>query len=77
MCCDAPADRAGCRRGHRRHNASMSLVRVLGTLETDRLVLRHSRVGDAAVYRRICRGMSLEAAITDNANISGPFTYRC
>jgi [ribosomal protein S5]-alanine N-acetyltransferase len=31
----------------------MSLMRVLGTLETDRLVLRHSRVGDAAVYRQL------------------------
>jgi broad specificity phosphatase PhoE len=27
-------------------------------------------------FAHICRGMSLEAAITDNANISGPFTYR-
>jgi [ribosomal protein S5]-alanine N-acetyltransferase len=31
----------------------MSLMRVLGTLETDRLVLRHSGVGDAAVYRQL------------------------
>jgi [ribosomal protein S5]-alanine N-acetyltransferase len=31
----------------------MSLMRVLGILETDRLVLRHSRVGDAAVYRQL------------------------
>jgi ribosomal-protein-alanine N-acetyltransferase len=31
----------------------MSLVRVLDTLETDRLILRHSRVGDAAVYRQL------------------------
>jgi [ribosomal protein S5]-alanine N-acetyltransferase len=31
----------------------MSLMRVLGALETDRLVLRHSRVGDAAVYRQL------------------------
>lgn len=31
----------------------MSLMRVVGTLETDRLVLRHSRVGDAAVYRQL------------------------
>jgi [ribosomal protein S5]-alanine N-acetyltransferase len=31
----------------------MSLVRVLDTLETDRLVLRHSRVGEAAIYRQL------------------------
>lgn len=29
-----------------------------------------------AIFAHICRGMSLETAITDNANISGPFTYR-
>jgi broad specificity phosphatase PhoE len=29
-----------------------------------------------AIFAHICRGMSLAAAITDNANISGPFTYR-
>lgn len=34
-------------------NASMSLMRILDTLETDRLVLRPSRVGDAAVYRQL------------------------
>jgi ribosomal-protein-alanine N-acetyltransferase len=31
----------------------MSLVRVLDTLETDRLILRHRRVGEAAVYRQL------------------------
>ena len=31
----------------------MSLVPVLDTLETDRLILRHSRVGDAAIYRQL------------------------
>jgi ribosomal-protein-alanine N-acetyltransferase len=31
----------------------MSLVRVMGTLETDRLILRHSRVGEAAIYRQL------------------------
>ena len=31
----------------------MSVVRVLDTLETDRLILRHSRAGDAAVYRQM------------------------
>jgi ribosomal-protein-alanine N-acetyltransferase len=31
----------------------MSLARVPGTLETDRLILRHSRAGDAAVYRQL------------------------
>jgi [ribosomal protein S5]-alanine N-acetyltransferase len=31
----------------------MSLVRVPDTLETDRLVLRRSRAGDAAVYRQL------------------------
>jgi [ribosomal protein S5]-alanine N-acetyltransferase len=31
----------------------MSLVRVLDTLETDRLILRHSTVGDAAIYRQL------------------------
>jgi hypothetical protein len=29
-----------------------------------------------AIFAHIRRGMSLEAAITDNANISGPFAYR-
>lgn len=31
----------------------MSLVPVLDTLETDRLVLRHRRVDEAAIYRRL------------------------
>jgi [ribosomal protein S5]-alanine N-acetyltransferase len=31
----------------------MSLVRVLDTLETDRLTLRHSTVGEAAIYRQL------------------------
>ena len=31
----------------------MPLVRVLDTLETDRLILRHRRVGEAAVYRQL------------------------
>ena len=31
----------------------MALMRVLGSLETDRLVLRPSRVADAAVYRQL------------------------
>ena len=31
----------------------MSLVRVLGTLETDRLILRHRRVDEAAIYRQL------------------------
>jgi [ribosomal protein S5]-alanine N-acetyltransferase len=31
----------------------MSLVRVLDTLATDRLILRHRRVGEAAVYRQL------------------------
>ncbi|WP_026875449.1 hypothetical protein [Jiangella gansuensis] len=31
----------------------MSLVRILDTLETDRLILRRSRVGDAAIYRQM------------------------
>jgi ribosomal-protein-alanine N-acetyltransferase len=31
----------------------MSLVRVLGTLETDRLILRRSTAGEAAIYRRL------------------------
>jgi len=29
-----------------------------------------------AIFAHICRGVSLERAITGNANISGPFTYR-
>lgn len=29
-----------------------------------------------AIFAHVCRGVSLERAITDNANISGPFTYR-
>jgi ribosomal-protein-alanine N-acetyltransferase len=28
-------------------------MRVLDTLETDRLILRHSRVGDAAIFRQL------------------------
>jgi len=31
----------------------MSPVRVLGTLETDRLILRHRRVDEAAIYRQL------------------------
>jgi len=31
----------------------MSLVRVLDTLETDRLILRHRKAGEAAVYRQL------------------------
>src|SRR6185312_12944847 len=31
----------------------MPLVRVLDTLETDRLILRRRRVGEAAVYRQL------------------------
>ena len=31
----------------------MSLVRVPDTLETDRLILRHSTVGEAAIYRQL------------------------
>ncbi len=31
----------------------MSLVRVLGTLETDHLILRHRGVGEAAIYRQL------------------------
>ena len=31
----------------------MPLMRALDTLETDRLILRHSEVGDAAVYRQM------------------------
>ena len=29
-----------------------------------------------AIFAHICRGDVLERAITDNANISGPFTYQ-
>jgi hypothetical protein len=32
---------------------SMSRVRVLDTLETDRLILRHSSVDEAAIYRQL------------------------
>jgi [ribosomal protein S5]-alanine N-acetyltransferase len=31
----------------------MALVRVLDTLETDRLILRRRRVGEAAIYRQL------------------------
>jgi ribosomal-protein-alanine N-acetyltransferase len=31
----------------------MSPARVLGTLETDRLILRHRRVDEAAIYRQL------------------------
>ena len=36
-----------------RDNAGMSLRPVLDPLETDRLILRHRRVGEAATYRRL------------------------
>jgi hypothetical protein len=29
-----------------------------------------------AIFAHICRGMSMEAAIIGNANITGPFTHR-
>ena len=29
-----------------------------------------------AIFAHVCRGVGLETAITDNANIRGPFTYR-
>jgi [ribosomal protein S5]-alanine N-acetyltransferase len=31
----------------------MSVVHVLDTLETDRLILRHPRAGEAAIYRQL------------------------
>ncbi len=31
----------------------MPLLRVLDTLETDRLVLRHAKESDAAIYRQL------------------------
>jgi hypothetical protein len=31
----------------------MSLVRGLDTVETDRLILRHRRAGEAAIYRQL------------------------
>jgi RimJ/RimL family protein N-acetyltransferase len=36
-----------------RDNASMSATLVLDTLETDRLILRHRRVSEAAVYHQL------------------------
>ena len=35
------------------HNASMSPAPVLGTLKPDRLILRHRREGEAAIYRQL------------------------
>jgi ribosomal-protein-alanine N-acetyltransferase len=49
----------------------MSLVRVLGTLETDRLILRYSRVGDAAVYRQLWTERDLRVAPHRRINAEG------
>lgn len=46
-------DHALLRPAIRWHNPSMSLAPVLATLETDRLILRHRREGEAAIYRQL------------------------
>jgi hypothetical protein len=38
--------------------------------------LRQGPAPDSAIFAHICRGVSLERAISDNANISGPYTYQ-
>jgi [ribosomal protein S5]-alanine N-acetyltransferase len=49
----------------------MSLVRVLDTLETDRLILRHSRVGDAAIYRQLWTERDLRVPLHRRINSEG------
>ena len=49
----------------------MPLVRVLDTLETDRLILRHRRVGEAAVYRQLWAERDLRVPAHRRINSEG------
>ena len=49
----------------------MSLVRVLDTLETDRLILRRRRVGEAAVYRQLWAERDLRVPAHRRINSEG------
>jgi RimJ/RimL family protein N-acetyltransferase len=49
----------------------MPLVRVLDTLETDRLILRHRRVGEAAVYRQLWAERELRVPAHRRINSEG------
>jgi [ribosomal protein S5]-alanine N-acetyltransferase len=49
----------------------MPLVRVLDTLETDRLILRHSTVGEAAVYRQLWTERDLRVPSRRRINSEG------
>ena len=50
---------------------SMPLVRVLDTLETDRLILRRRRVGEAAVYRQLWAERDLRVPAHRRINSEG------
>ena len=49
----------------------MPLARVLDTLETDRLILRHRRVGEAAVYRQLWAERDLRVPAHRRINSEG------
>ena len=49
----------------------MPLVRVLDTLETDRLILRRRRVGEAAVYRQLWAERDLRVPAHRRMNSEG------
>jgi RimJ/RimL family protein N-acetyltransferase len=49
----------------------MSLARFLDTLETDRLILRRSRVGDAAIYRQLWTERDLQVLPHRRINSEG------
>jgi RimJ/RimL family protein N-acetyltransferase len=49
----------------------MPLVRVLDTLETDRLILRHRRVGEAGVYRQLWAERDLRVPADRRINSEG------
>ena len=49
----------------------MPLVRVLDTLETDRLILRRRRVGEAAVYRQLWAERDLRVPAHRRINSEG------
>jgi RimJ/RimL family protein N-acetyltransferase len=49
----------------------MPLVRVLDILETDRLILRHRRVGEAAVYRQLWAERDLRVPAHRRINSEG------
>ena len=52
----------------------MLRVRVLDTLETDRLILRHSRVGDADIYRQLWTERDLRVPPHRRINSEGRLT---